>query len=240
MIKIAICDDEIDVAEKIKHKITSTIMQEKYLDIEVDIYITQDARELLSHAKTSSVDVLFLDIMMPGCDGIKVAESFSSEFPQTLIVFTSKYENMVFFTMKFRPFRFVRKSHLECDLTEATESAIDNIISSGKKLIIKVKGKLIVIIINKIKYIESQGNYLVFHYENAEYNVRSVFSEYEQKLKYHGIQKINSGTLVNIRFISHLARNSLTLRNGPTLPVSKKYQKIVELSFMDYVRRQVI
>ena len=240
MIKIAICDDEKSVTEKIKREVTSIIMQEKYLDVEIDIYTTQDSHDLLSYARSNSIDILFLDIMMPGCDGIHVAEEFFSAFPQTLIIFTSGYENMVFFTMKFRPFRFVRKSHLNDDLAEATESALDNIISLGKKLILKTKGESHVIIINKIKYVENQGNYLFFHYEDTEYKVRSLLSEYEPKLKYHGIMRINSGMLVNVRYISHIARNAVKIYNGPQLPVSQKYQKAIESSFMDYVRRQTI
>lgn len=240
MITIAVCDDDRNVTEKIKRQITAIIMQEKYLDVDINIHATQDSHDLLSFARTNSIDVLFLDIMMPGCDGIHVAEEFFEVFPQTLIIFTSGYENMVFFTMKFRPFRFVRKSHLYDDLIEATESALDSIISLGKRIVLKSKGESYVVIVSKIKYVENQGNYLFFHYEEAEYKVRSRLSEYENMLKYHGIIRINSGTLVNVRFISCITRNSVTVRNGPTLPVSNKYQKEIESSFMNYVRRQII
>ena len=40
------------------------------------------------------------------------------------IIFVSSMENLVFESIHFRPFRFVRKSHLEEELTEAVESWI--------------------------------------------------------------------------------------------------------------------
>ena len=240
MIKIAVCDDEKAVTDDIKKRISQILMQEKYLDVETEILTVQDPGELLSYARDNSIDVLFLDLIMPEYDGIKVAEEFYSSFPHTLIIFTSGYENMVFYTLKFRPFRFVRKSHLDGDLTEATESALDTILSSGKKMLVKNKGETEVLLISKIKYVEKQGNYLLICHEDATYKVRSSLYEFEPRLQYGGIIKINSGMLVNVRFISSVTRNTVTIRNGPVLPVSRKYQKNVESSFMDYVRRQTI
>ena len=237
MIKIVICDDELSVAKEINSKVRSVLTQERFLNVDIDISVTTDAKELLTNGKNSNIDILLLDIMMPEYDGIKVAEQFYYHSPETLIIFASGYENMVFYTMKFRPFRFVRKSHLDDDLSEAVESALDEIISSSKKIIVKIEGENKVIIVSKIGYVVKRGNYLILSYDGEEIRLRSSVTEQEPFLKYHGIVRVNSGLLVNVRYISRIYRNDVIMKDGKTFPISQRYQKMTESAFSDFIRK---
>ncbi|MBR3415468.1 MAG: response regulator transcription factor [Clostridia bacterium] len=237
MIKIVICDDEVSAAKKISERVNSVLMQERFLDIDIDILVTANPKELLMCGQDSNIDILLLDIMMPECDGIQVAETFYLHSPETLIIFTSGYENMVFYTLKFRPFRFVRKSHLHNDLREAVESALDDRISSSKRIIVKADGENIAIIVSKIEYVLKRGNYLILSYDGNEYRWRSSVTEQEPFLKYHRIIRINSGILINVRFIARIIRSNVILKSGKTFPISQRYQKKIESSFLDYIRR---
>lgn len=237
MIKIVICDDELSVAKKINGKVHSILTQERFLNLDIEVSITTNTKELFTNGKNSGIDILLLDIMMPEYDGIKVAEEFYYHSPETLIIFASGYENMVFYTLKFRPFRFVRKSHLDNDLREAVESALDEIITASKKIILKVEGENKVIIVSKIGYVVKRGNYLILSYNGEEYRLRSSVTEQESFLKYHGIIRINSGILVNVRFISRIYRNNVIMKDGQSFPISQRYQKMTESAFSDFIRK---
>ena len=67
MIQIAVCDDQKLVSEKIKEMILHGD-ENRY---EVEVF--SDGRALLNSGKT--FDILFLDIDMPGLDGIETAKA---------------------------------------------------------------------------------------------------------------------------------------------------------------------
>ncbi|MCK4575299.1 response regulator [candidate division WOR-3 bacterium] len=64
---IAVCDDEPDIVELISHHLKKEgfIVKEFY-----------DGENLLSYIKTELPDILILDLMLPGIDGIEVCRSF--------------------------------------------------------------------------------------------------------------------------------------------------------------------
>lgn len=69
-------------------------------------------------------DIVLLDIQMGEVSGFMLAEELYKITGGENIIFVSSMENLVFESIHFRPFRFVRKSHLEEELTEAVESWI--------------------------------------------------------------------------------------------------------------------
>ena len=66
-------------------------------------------------------DIVFLDIEMPGIDGISVCRKIREVAPQTIVVFVSNKEELVFQTFEVQPFRFIRKSELK----EVVTSLVD-------------------------------------------------------------------------------------------------------------------
>ena len=68
MLRIAICDDEKYMSDKIKMMV-SDYFREKNMDIVISQF--SSGEELLKDNKT--IDILFLDIQMKGMDGMETA-----------------------------------------------------------------------------------------------------------------------------------------------------------------------
>ncbi len=83
--RIAVCDDEPIFIEKIKHIL---------LDCEIDGF-TDSGRLLQALEDGRGYDVIFLDIAMPGLDGIGLAREIRETDEDVIIVFvTSRVEFM--------------------------------------------------------------------------------------------------------------------------------------------------
>ena len=84
MIKIAICDDEKIVLDKICSKVQNAFSE---INCTTEIFKTHKPFDLVEHIKNSTTDVLFLDIDMPTYSGdsalgiIRARETDLSGFP---------------------------------------------------------------------------------------------------------------------------------------------------------------
>lgn len=60
---------------------------------------------------------------MPGISGFDIATTFSDCDYPVLIVFVTAYDELVYSSIKFQPYRFIRKTHFNEELPECIESA---------------------------------------------------------------------------------------------------------------------
>ena len=118
MIRIAVVDDDKIILNQIKELIEEKINDE----IVIDLY--SDSIDFYNNNSKWSYDIIFLDIDMPKMTGFEIAETIDLLKSQTEIVFTSNLEHLVYDSLKFRPFRFVRKSMLSDDVLSALDAFI--------------------------------------------------------------------------------------------------------------------
>ena len=97
---IAICDDEKDVRELLKHKVRTICP-----DAELVLY--QTGKELL--AARDQIDILFLDIQLPGKDGMETAREFRERYRTTILIFVTALEEYVFEAFDVEAFHYLVK-----------------------------------------------------------------------------------------------------------------------------------
>lgn len=121
MFTIAVCDD--DMQERMQEvQIVKNIFSQKELEAGIEEF--QTGQHFLDVLHRVPYDIVLLDIQMGEVSGFTLAEELYKITGGENIIFVSSMENLVFESIHFRPFRFVRKSHLEEELTEAVESWI--------------------------------------------------------------------------------------------------------------------
>ena len=121
MFTIAVCDD--DMQERMQEvQIVKNIFSQKELEAGIEEF--QTGQHFLDVLHRVPYDIVLLDIQMGEVSGFMLAEELYKITGGENIIFVSSMENLVFESIHFRPFRFVRKSHLEEELTEAVESWI--------------------------------------------------------------------------------------------------------------------
>ena len=116
--KIAICDDEKPIRDYIEK-----CVREVNSEAEVEQY--EDASTMVS-AKFDA-DILFLDIQMPGMDGMKAARILRTMGNKTIIVFVTAVEEYVFQAFDVGAVQYIVKpfdrSKLIDTIKKATELA---------------------------------------------------------------------------------------------------------------------
>jgi DNA-binding LytR/AlgR family response regulator len=238
MIKIYTCDDDFEFLEKTKSYISAYLSQSNFSDFECEVTGFNNPENAMAEIEKEKPDIVFLDIDMPKINGFNIAGEINRRSDDTLIIFVTNYDNYVYTSIKYRPFRFIRKSKIAVEIKEALRSALNEIIYKNKYLELGVKYFNEKIFLSDVIYIESKRNYAELNATNGEkYKYRSALSKLEDELKSYDFVRIHAGYLVNMRHIHLIKDDIITLSNGEQLNISRRLHKSVLEQYREYMRR---
>lgn len=241
MITIAVCDDNIQfarlLADKIKN-ICATKIPERYMC--KTAIITNSPSVILEYIKDHVINIIFLDIDMPNITGFQLAEKINIALSDTIIIFVSSYENFVFSSFEYSPFRFLRKSKINEELEDTLLKAVKRCMSSSEVIIIKADGESVELRVSDILYIESDRNYYNICGSNFKYRCRGTISQAEEMVKKYNYFKINSGCLVNMERIQRFESPNRVVTDNKTLYISQRRVSNFRAAYMYFTRKRVI
>lgn len=230
MIKAAFCDDDLTELEKM-----GTLVQ-KYCETrgqEIVYVMFRSPLEALEEIERGMHwDVLFLDIIMPGQNGIEVAREIRQHDTDVKIIFlTSSAEFAVesytvgayFYQMK--PIREKQFFELLDSVVEAQEQVqLDS-------LLLFAKGGIRRIELEKFEYCEVMRRTLFFHMENGDiFEGGGGMEELCKKLlPYGNFLRPHRSYLVNMAYIQSITYKAIEMNSGMKIPIPHgKYAKIKE------------
>lgn len=103
--RILICDDEPLIMEQLKSYIESYFKHSPAKCPEIVCF--SDGKSLL--ADTGAKDIVFLDIEMPGMNGIYIGNELKKQYPNSIIFVITSYLEYLDEAMRFRVFRYLSK-----------------------------------------------------------------------------------------------------------------------------------
>lgn len=233
---LAICDDEADILEVVSGAISNTFR--KY-EIDVTTEIFKNARDLERRMGEQEFGLIFLDIDMPGTDGITFARKLRGTNSQTDIIFISNREDKVFDALRVNPAGFIRKRRFLEDVPAVIEQWMK--MHGGKKrssLITKTEDGTLSIPVDTILYIEGTGRHQQIHSkEGAEpVSINYTMKDLEDQLSDKGFLRIHKGYLVNYRFIRRLKNTAAVLTNGEELPISRLRVQEIRNQYLEFMQ----
>lgn len=232
MYYVAVCDDEAVYRQQLLRMLEESKIQEHCV---VSDFSSGDA--LLDACKARIFDLVFLDIEMPGINGLKTAESIKKQNPDTLIIFISVHESYAFQAFDVRAFQYLVKPINAEKLKKELSLAIE------KLCIIRAyyttpDGELNFPIKN-ILYIDVQDHTLTIH-ANENFSFRGKMDDEERRLSVHQFIRCHKSYLVNPMFIREIKDLSIYLHTGECIPISKRKKSFVIQQFHNFVKRYSI
>lgn len=232
MYRIVICDDEEIFCHQI-HELVVKYTKELEKDMEIESYTGSD--EFLKYIDKRA-DLYFLDIKMPGNTGMELAGVIQSIYPESSVVFVSSLQDAVYESIRYAPFRFIRKEYLETEIKEAVEAFF----TAHKQMDTVVKlhtstGDIFLPIIT-IDYVETAGHYLEFHTNKQVWTVRGKLADYVAFLSPHSIIQVSQSFLVSLRYVSSYHNHKITLGNDCEITISRSCRNMFREAYLNYQR----
>jgi two-component system, LytTR family, response regulator len=177
----------------------------------------------------NQIDLLFLDIEMPGMSGMELAESLKGKRP--IIIFTTSAPeyavdafnlNVVDFLVKpITAARFLKAIEKARTLFKLTDLVTD--IKNDEFVFIRESNILKKLKTSDILYMEAQGDYVKLYLLGQTHSVHSTLISVEQKLPLGIFFRVHRSFIINLNKIDAIEGGTLII-NHSMIPVSNIYR----------------
>lgn len=185
----------------------------------------KNAKETLEILKKEKIDLLILDINLgeEEDDGIKIGQQLKEKYHIPFIYLTA-YENpeIIDKALITKPYSYLTKPFKNVDLITAVEIALRQsagLVKHKPTIFVKFGDYNVDLPIDTIDYIESEGNYLLFHTAEKVYKLRSTLKKIMEELPDSQFLQTHRAYIVNKDKIEKYNSKFLVI-NGKELPVT--------------------
>jgi two-component system, LytTR family, response regulator len=191
--------------------------------------------DALTTIRSTHVDLLFLDVQMPECDGFDVLEMLGKDLPSA-VVFVTAYDQYALRAFEAGALDYLLKpfDNLRFDRALArAKQAIQRGKSEPRKLerlAIKSVGQISFVKISEIDWIEAADYYACLHVGPRTHLLRRSMTDLEEELDPAAFCRIHRSTIVNLARVQKMeigkdGEYEVRLDNGTTLRMSRRYSK---------------
>ena len=229
---IAVCDDEALDRQQIAELVGQT-MREEGLSCRIDAY--ESGTDLLHAIQNGAqFQILLLDVMMDGLDGMALAAALREKGDHTAIIFISSNLEMAMRGYEVEALRYLakpvdrerlREALLFCYRTRLTQKEILLPTASGQSRILP----------SDLIYAETWERGVRLILEGGQTETAMKISELAAMLPERQFVFCHRTILVNLAFIQSIRYCELELKSGVTLPVSKYRQAEIRSKLMRYL-----
>ncbi|OCX60874.1 hypothetical protein BFM98_20140 [Lysinibacillus sp. AR18-8] len=197
-VKLAIIDDQ----ELILNEINEIIKISPNIDI---VLSTTNVSELfIALEQGTLIDVILLDINMPVTNGFDVAQFLKENHPKIKIIFMSAYQDFALQGYKYYPEDFIIKP-INIVRLKQTLDRLSYTHKKKRKIGIKTNGKISLIDISSILYIEKKGRKTMIHLRDTEpIECSENLNKLEEILNSSNFYRTHQSYLVSLNEIEYI------------------------------------
>lgn len=233
MIRIAICDDSLQTTNYVEEYISQLPLH----DIACEVFMSGDEMMHYLGNGNRAFNIYFLDIEMPGTNGVETAKFVRQRDTKALIIFITNHKEYVYQVFEVLPFRFVVKP-ITCErLNAVLHDAIESIQTMGQLYFFKKERETFQIPYSEIVYFEGVGRKVQLVSATGVNEFYHHISDIENELDSNLFLRIHASYIVNMNQIISIGEAEVNLKGGIRLPISKKFRqdaKIKHLRFMKW------
>lgn len=242
MIKVAFCDDDLSVANEIR------VMLDRYRagqnqKISCDVF--HSSLELLSQIEKGVCwDILFLDILMPGENGIDIAKEIRQYDNAVKIIFLTSSPEYAVESYTVGAYFYQIKPMQEESFFRLMDSAVSECEKMQQSsVVLQCKNGIVRIDLGKLVYCEAFGRNLLFYMENGTVleSMGNLDSLSKKLLQYENFMRPHRSFLINMEFVQKISYKAIEMDNLAEIPIPHGKCSEIKNRYLEYVfyKRQV-
>ena len=228
---IAICDDEKILRN---HLSDFCLKYGSVRGLEIDIVEFCNGEEVINYE--SCIDLLLLDIRLPGMSGIEVKNVLIKKENVNYIIFVSGITERICEAFSSKTLGFIKKPFQYEDLCERLED-YKKAVATCTTIDIPTEGGITSINADHIIYVKAQNIYSEIITQKGTYLIRSSLNELENRLGNHLFFRIHRSHLINMGYIKSIDGYNSILDNGIKLKIGRTKLANLKNEYRAYCRR---
>lgn len=219
------------------------------------VYTAGDATEALRALRDIDVDAVFLDIRMPGLDGLELARVLRRFARPPVVVFVTAYDDRAADAFDLGVADYVRKPVQAERLAESLRRvATSRVLPSHPAAVgraeedptipVELAGTTKLLPRSAVRWVEAQGDYARLHTADGSHLVRVPLATLAERWADAGFVRIHRSYLVQLGRIAELRLTGsgyVVVVDGAELPVSRRHtrdlkDKLVRAAKQDWTR----
>lgn len=230
--KIAICDDHKIVSEELS-LLLNKFDAKNHTQSEC-CYFAKPS-ELFEYMQKETVDLIFMDLEFcdEAEDGIVWVKKIKRNFPRTVVIILTAYENRYKEGYEARVFRFMTKPVEEKELFDYLRVSMEELQLTESISLVR-RGIPHDILIRDICYFSAQSGGSELWTRTNMYYCEESLLQWEKRMPEAVFFRCHSKYLVNLAHVTKFENQVLILGNGEKIPVSRRRWKAFQLAYMKF------
>lgn len=238
--RLALCDDDQNELERTGQILSSYLASHPELDGSLACFSSPyDLSEQMS--AQGGFHAYFLDVMMPGMDGIQLGKRIRMAGDKAPIVYLTSSPDFAVASYGVRAYGYLLKPVQRSDLEQLLEELAALWRDEAQRPIpVRTATGAMLVYPGDLMYMEVQGHAFHYHLSNGQ-TVKSIANQgaldaaAAPLLAGSCFVKINRGQVVNMSYITGLSGNDFFLPDGTALHISRLLAAQVKNCYMDYI-----
>lgn len=237
MIHAVVADDEALARAKLRQ----LLAEERGVEVVGEAANAEETFELVRAAKPQLV---FLDIHMPGMDGLDIAAELSlgKDAPPPYVIFTTAHDQYALRAFEVHAVDYLLKPFSRERLSSAVERARKQVHAQqasgtgnsahgryASRIVFKSRGRIVFLPLSDIRWISAEENYVRIRTATETHLLRETMARLQEKLDPEVFLRIHRSSIVNLQFVKEVRTEpdgeySVVLLNGEKLGMSRSYR----------------
>ncbi|MGL4735849.1 MAG: LytR/AlgR family response regulator transcription factor [Cellulosilyticaceae bacterium] len=237
MLKIGLCDDQPFFITQLS-EILNQIASVHHIALEITSFESGETLLNFCSNHPNYFDILFLDILMTGLNGIDTASQIRRLCGDVYIIFVTSSKEYALDSYSVNAYSYILKPFTYSDIAPKF-LALHEKITYHKKNVIYVKNNqdIYTLHLDEVIYFESNLRKITAFMNNGEkISFYNKMSKLEEEINSSLFLRCHRSFLVNLMYVKNLVGFDLITTTHHQLPISKKYSTAAREAFTDYIK----
>lgn len=185
--------------------------------------ICESAEEAMSKLDSTYVDLMFLDVEMPGLSGIELLQELKSP---PLAIITSSKEDYAYEAFEYQVVDYLKKPipyerfMKAIELAIVTQEKINAFKKQSQDIYVRHDGKFVRVPFDEILFFENAGDYVRIKTTTKNLIIHSTLKHIDQRLMDPRFLRVHRSFIINLTKIEDIEENTLVI-DKDVIPISR-------------------
>ena len=171
-------------------------------------------------------DIVFMDIEMPGMNGLEAARELRKIDPAVILIFVTNMAQYAIAGYEVEALDFILKPINKYSFAIKVKRAVSRVPKKTEDYIfVKTDGEKRQIPISSVRYLDMDGHYVIYHTKEGDLKEYATLKEACGKLQRSFFGFANRSCLVNLFYVTSVSRDSVMLGND-RIDISRPQKKV--------------